>query len=108
MLRGAQSFLIPVGNEPLSHLEIPDGADRGVIGLLYTLPNFFGESPAVQVSSAKATLKIDLASLDRVQTILKQADIPNTGATFELNGTVGTVRVRFPTTDIQLKARDLD
>ncbi len=78
-----------------------------VIGLLYTLPNFFGESPAVQVSSAKATLKIDLASLDRVQTILKQADIPNTGATFELNGTVGTVRVRFPTTDIQLKARDL-
>ncbi len=78
-----------------------------VIGLLYTLPNFFGESPAVQVSSAKATLKIDTATLDRVQTILKQADIPNTGAAFELNGTVGTVRVRFPSTDVQLKARDL-
>ena len=44
-----------------------------VIGLLYTLPNFFGESPAVQVSSAKATLKIDPATLDRVQTILQQA-----------------------------------
>lgn len=78
-----------------------------VIGLLYTLPNFFGESPAVQVSSAKATLKIDNATLDRVQTILQQAGIANTGATFELNGTVGTVRVRFPSTDIQLKARDL-
>lgn len=78
-----------------------------VIGLLYTLPNFFGESPAVQVSSAKATLKIDPATLDRVQNILQQADIPNTGAAFELNGTVGTVRVRFPSTDIQLKARDL-
>ena len=78
-----------------------------VIGLLYTLPNFFGESPAVQVSSAKATLKIDPATLDRVQTILQQAGIPNTGASFELNGTVGTVRVRFPSTDIQLKARDL-
>ena len=78
-----------------------------VIGLLYTLPNLFGESPAVQVSSAKATLKIEPATLDRVQTILQQADIPNTGATFELNGTVGTVRVRFPSTDIQLKARDL-
>lgn len=78
-----------------------------VIGLLYTLPNFFGESPAVQVSSAKATLKIDTATLDRVQTILQQAGISNTGATFELNGTVGTVRVRFPNTDIQLKARDL-
>jgi preprotein translocase subunit SecD len=78
-----------------------------VIGLLYTLPNFFGESPAVQVSSAKATLKIDPATLDRVQTILQQAGIPNTGASFELNGTVGTVRARFPSTDIQLKARDL-
>jgi len=78
-----------------------------VIGLLYTLPNFFGESPAVQVSSAKATLKIDPGTLDRVQTILQQADIPNTGAAFELNGTIGTVRVRFANTDIQLKARDL-
>lgn len=78
-----------------------------VIGLLYTLPNLYGESPAVQVSSAKATLKIDPATLDRVQTILQQAGIPNTGAAFELNGTVGTVRVRFPSTDVQLKARDL-
>jgi preprotein translocase subunit SecD len=78
-----------------------------VIGLLYTLPNFFGESPAVQVSSAKATLKIDPATLDRVQTILDQAGIPNTGASFELNGTIGTVRVRFPSTDVQLRARDL-
>jgi len=78
-----------------------------VIGLLYTLPNLYGESPAVQVSSAKATLKIDPATLDRVQNILQQAGIPNTGATFELNGTVGTVRVRFPSTDVQLKARDL-
>ena len=30
-----------------------------VIGLLYTLPNFYGESPAVQVSSAKATVKVE-------------------------------------------------
>jgi preprotein translocase subunit SecD len=30
-----------------------------VIGLLYTLPNFFGEAPAVQVSSGKATVKVD-------------------------------------------------
>ena len=27
-----------------------------VFGLLYTLPNFFGEAPAVQVSSAKSTV----------------------------------------------------
>ena len=34
-----------------------------VLGLLYTLPNFFGESPAVQVSSARATLKVGLEDL---------------------------------------------
>jgi preprotein translocase subunit SecD len=33
-----------------------------VIGLIYTLPNFFGEAPAVQVSSAKATIKVDAHS----------------------------------------------
>ena len=32
-------------------------------GFVYTLPNFFGESPAVQVSTAKATLKTDLKTL---------------------------------------------
>ena len=35
-------------------------------GLIYTLPNFFGESPAVQVSSGKATIKIDTGMLARV------------------------------------------
>ena len=78
-----------------------------VIGVLYTLPNFYGESPAVQVSSAKSTVKIDPGMLDRVQGILSQANIPVEGAYFEQNGPVGTVRARFPSTDIQLQARDL-
>jgi len=43
-----------------------------VLGLLYTLPNFFGEAPAVQVSSAKATLKADAAVLARVEEALKK------------------------------------
>ena len=38
-----------------------------LLGALYTLPNFFGEAPAVQVSSGKATVKVDLALLERVQ-----------------------------------------
>lgn len=29
-----------------------------IIGLVYTLPNFYGESPAVQVTSGKATVKV--------------------------------------------------
>ena len=78
-----------------------------VIGLLYTLPNLYGESPAVQVSSAKATLKIDPSTLDRVEGILRQANIPHSGAAFEQNGPVGTVRVRFASTDVQIQARDL-
>jgi preprotein translocase subunit SecD len=77
-----------------------------VIGLLYTLPNLYGESPAVQISSANSTLKLDAGMLDRAQDILKKAGVANTGATFEQNGPVGTVRVRFANTDQQILARD--
>src|SRR5690606_41396983 len=78
-----------------------------VIGLLYTLPNFYGESPAVQVSSAKATIKVDNATLARVEQILASANVPATNVYYEQNGTLGTVRARFPSTDVQLQARDL-
>jgi preprotein translocase subunit SecD len=78
-----------------------------VLGLLYTLPNFFGESPAVQVSSAKVTLKIEPAMLDQIATILKQANIEFTASNFETSGPVGTVRFRFKTTDQQIIARDV-
>ena len=78
-----------------------------VIGLLYTLPNFYGESPAVQVSSAKATVRIEPAMLDRVQQTLDEAKLQSEGAYFEQNGPQGTVRARFPSTDVQLAARDL-
>ncbi|CAP43992.1 protein translocase subunit SecD [Bordetella petrii] len=78
-----------------------------VIGLLYTLPNFYGESPAVQVSSAKATIKVDNATLDRVQQILAAGNIQATNVYYEQNGTLGTIRARFPSTDVQLQARDL-
>src|SRR5690606_38935169 len=78
-----------------------------VIGLLYTLPNFFGESPAVQIAGAKSTVKVDNTVLTRVEDILKRSNITPTGAYFEQNGPVGTVRVRLETTDVQLKAKDL-
>ena len=78
-----------------------------ILGVLYTLPNFFGESPAVQVSSAKSTVKVEPEMLDRVQNMLNQAGISHTGSSFERNGPVGTVRFRFANTDIQIQARDL-
>ncbi|AZG07579.1 protein translocase subunit SecD [Pigmentiphaga sp. H8] len=78
-----------------------------VIGFVYTLPNFFGESPAVQVSSAKATIKVDNSMMERVDQTLQAAGISNTGLYFEQNGPVGTVRVRLNSPDQQLRARDL-
>jgi preprotein translocase subunit SecD len=73
------------------------------LGFLYTLPNFFGESPAVQVSSAKATVKVDPRLLQKVQDALQKAAITYTGAVLDPNG----IRVRFADTDTQLKAKDL-
>ena len=78
-----------------------------VIGFVYTLPNFFGESPAVQVSSVKATIKVDNSMMERVDQTLQAAGISNTGLYFEQNGPVGTVRVRLSSPDQQLRARDL-
>ncbi len=73
-----------------------------LVGVLYTLPNFFGEAPAVQVSSAKATIKVDAAVLQRVEEALKAAGVK---ADFvSLDGT--SVRARFDTPDNQLKAKD--
>ena len=77
-----------------------------IIGLLYTLPNFFGESPAVQIAGAKSTVKVDNEVLAKVQDVLKSDNIESTGAYFEENGPVGTVRVRFASTDVQLKGKD--
>ncbi|HET9043602.1 MAG TPA: protein translocase subunit SecD, partial [Burkholderiales bacterium] len=74
-----------------------------VLGLLYTLPNFFGESPAVQVSSAKSTLKVDTATMARVEDTLTKAGVAFSGATVDQVG----VKVRFADTDTQLKAKDI-
>ena len=72
-----------------------------VIGVLYTIPNFFPEVPAVQVSSAKA--KVDTALLGTVEETLKSADIPYRGASLDPTG----IKVRFADRDIQLKAKDV-
>jgi preprotein translocase subunit SecD len=74
-----------------------------IAAFLYTLPNFFGESPAVQVSSGKATVKVDAAAMSRVEETLKKAGIDYTGAVLDQT----SVRVRLPDTDTQLKARDI-
>ena len=78
-----------------------------IIGALYTLPNFFGEAPAVQVSAGKATMKIDLTTQERVESLLQQAQVESKGTIFERNGNNGTIKVRLTNTDNQLKAKDV-
>jgi preprotein translocase subunit SecD len=78
-----------------------------IFGVLYTVPNFFGESPAVQVSSAKPTVRVDPAMMDRVGGVLKTAGVEHEGVFFDTLGQLGTVRVRLRSTDAQLEARDV-
>lgn len=73
-----------------------------LVGLIYTLPNFFGEAPAVQVSSAKATLKLDASMAPRVEDVLAKAGLKADFVQFEGS----SVKARFGDLDAQRKAKD--
>ena len=77
-----------------------------LIGAIYTLPNFFGEAPAVQVSAGKVTVKIDLGTQERITQILSNAQIQPKGIQFEKIGANGTIKIRLDSTDNQLKVKD--
>ena len=74
-----------------------------MVGVLYTLPNLFGEAPAVQVSSGKATIKVDATTQAKVQEALAAANIKPVSFALDPN----SVKVRLDSTDTQLKARDV-
>jgi preprotein translocase subunit SecD len=73
------------------------------LGVLYALPNLFGETPAVQISSARPTLSADQGVLRRAEEALKTAQIPSTGVLMDANG----IRMRFASVDVQARARDV-
>jgi preprotein translocase subunit SecD len=73
-----------------------------LVGLVYTLPNFYGEAPAVQVSSGKATLKLDASIVGRIEQALGAAGVKADFVQFE--GT--SAKARFADTDTQLKGKD--
>ncbi|MDE2624943.1 MAG: protein translocase subunit SecD [Betaproteobacteria bacterium] len=72
------------------------------LGLLYTLPNFYGQSPAVQISAQGVTAKVDGALEARVEQVLHDTGLVYTRMTLDDSG----IKVRFADTDLQLKARD--
>jgi len=74
-----------------------------LVGFLYTLPNFYGEAPAVQVSSGKATVRVDAAVEARVAAALSDAGVKADLIQFDGQ----SVRARFATTDVQMRARDV-
>ncbi len=76
-----------------------------LFGVLYTVPNFFGESPAVQISSGKATLKVTSDTMALVEQALEKGNIQAESILFDQAGTQGSVRVRFADTDTQFKAK---
>ena len=73
-----------------------------LLGLLYTVPNLYGEAPAVQVSSGKATLKIDASLVPRVEQVLREASLRPDFVQFDGM----SVRARFTDTDTQKRAKD--
>ncbi|MBM5570764.1 MULTISPECIES: protein translocase subunit SecD [Deefgea] len=73
-----------------------------LVAMIYTLPNFFGESPALQISSGRATVKVLPDMVERANTIAKAAGLTPIDSFFEN----GSVKIRFNDTDSQIKAKD--
>jgi preprotein translocase subunit SecD len=74
-----------------------------ILGALYSLPNLYGESPAVQVSAAKSTAKVDSALLGEVESTLKQQNLAYQNIILEK----ASIKVRFANPDEQIKAKDV-
>jgi len=73
-----------------------------LIAFLYTLPNFFGEVPAVQVSPIRTTIKVDTALMQQVESSLAQAGLKPDGIMMDAR----SIKARFANTDTQIKAKD--
>ncbi len=74
-----------------------------LIGVVYSLPNLFGEAPAVQISPTRAAFKADATLLQEVGDELRAAHIAFDSLT--ING--NSILVGFSNPDTQLRAKDV-
>src|SRR5438445_12308557 len=74
-----------------------------LVSVTYAVPNLFGEVPAVQVSGARASVKVDNALRTSLEEALKAGSLAPLATDLE----EGKLRFRFADTDTQLKARDV-
>ena len=74
-----------------------------ILGIIYTIPNFFGESPAIQIMPTKAGEKIEVATLQIVENELKAAGIETIGTIIEQNN----LKFKFQTAEQQIAAKSV-
>ena len=74
-----------------------------VVSAIYALPNLYGETPAVQVSTNRQSIHIDQTTEQAVAEALKAANIQHNGIFIA----DGSLRVRLPNEELQSKARDV-
>ena len=74
-----------------------------ILGIIYTIPNFFGESPAIQIMPTKAGEKIEVATLQIVENELKAAGIETIGTIVEQNN----LKFKFQTAEQQIAAKSI-
>lgn len=72
-----------------------------VVGLLYAVPNLYGEDPAIQISATRTS--VDASTLARVEQILKDGGLTPISSQLDELG----AKIRFADTETQLKAREL-
>ena len=78
-----------------------------IIAIVYSVPNLFGEVPAIQIAPARSTLKLDPKLLEKIDSALKSADLSKSQLGYEDSTSEGVIRIRFNDTDSQLKAKDV-
>ena len=76
-----------------------------LLGLLYTAPNYFVDSPALQITTSKATVKVNSGTVTQVVEALKRDGLPAETVSLEGSGDTSAVRARFTSTDAQFKAK---
>jgi preprotein translocase subunit SecD len=76
-----------------------------LLGFLYTAPNYFVDSPALQITTSKATVKVNSDTVGTVASALKRDGIPLEAVSLEGSGDTSAVRARFASTDAQFKAK---
>ena len=74
-----------------------------LLSIIFVMPNFYGESPAIQIMPIKAGEKIDTSLLQTIEKALEKSAIENTGLILENFH----IKVKFKTAEEQLKAKSL-